>query len=187
MEPVDTPIFSHQQPARVGVLVTNLGTPAAPTAATPRESSTVSSADTVAENAVGKDAATVATLPTWHEVLSDLRLSGSAQHVASHCELVAVDGSCWRFALDAAQANLFNERHAQAIGSALRDQQGDDVQVVIEVGAVTSETPAARAARLKAERLSEAEAEISEDPRVKMLLNEFEAEIQTGSVTVEDG
>ena len=33
MEPVDTPIFSHQQPARVGVLVTNLGTPAAPTAA----------------------------------------------------------------------------------------------------------------------------------------------------------
>ena len=33
MEPVDTPIFSHQQPPRVGVLVTNLGTPAAPTAA----------------------------------------------------------------------------------------------------------------------------------------------------------
>ena len=33
MEPVDTPIFSHQQPARVGILVTNLGTPAAPTAA----------------------------------------------------------------------------------------------------------------------------------------------------------
>ncbi len=33
MEPVDTPIFSHQQPARIGVLVTNLGTPAAPTAA----------------------------------------------------------------------------------------------------------------------------------------------------------
>ena len=33
MEPVDTPIFSHEQPAKVGVLVTNLGTPAAPTAA----------------------------------------------------------------------------------------------------------------------------------------------------------
>ena len=33
MEPVDTPIFKHQQPARVGLLVTNLGTPAAPTAA----------------------------------------------------------------------------------------------------------------------------------------------------------
>ncbi len=33
MEPVDTPIFSHQQPAKVGVLVTNLGTPDAPTAA----------------------------------------------------------------------------------------------------------------------------------------------------------
>ncbi|MEM0952754.1 MAG: ferrochelatase [Pseudomonadota bacterium] len=33
MEPVDSPVFSHQQPATVGVLVTNLGTPAAPTAA----------------------------------------------------------------------------------------------------------------------------------------------------------
>ena len=33
MEPVDTSVFSHQQPAKIGVLVTNLGTPAAPTAA----------------------------------------------------------------------------------------------------------------------------------------------------------
>ena len=33
MDPVDTPVFSHDQPARIGVLVTNLGTPAAPTAA----------------------------------------------------------------------------------------------------------------------------------------------------------
>jgi ferrochelatase len=33
MEPVDTPVFNHQQPAKIGILVTNLGTPAAPTAA----------------------------------------------------------------------------------------------------------------------------------------------------------
>ncbi len=33
MEPVDSPVFSHQQPPTIGVLVTNLGTPAAPTAA----------------------------------------------------------------------------------------------------------------------------------------------------------
>ncbi len=33
MEPVDTPVYTHGQPARIGVLVTNLGTPAAPTAA----------------------------------------------------------------------------------------------------------------------------------------------------------
>ena len=33
MQPVDTPVFSHQQQPRIGILVTNLGTPAAPTAA----------------------------------------------------------------------------------------------------------------------------------------------------------
>jgi ferrochelatase len=32
MEPVDTPVFNHQSPARIGVLLTNLGTPDAPTA-----------------------------------------------------------------------------------------------------------------------------------------------------------
>ncbi|MEP5763353.1 MAG: ferrochelatase [Halieaceae bacterium] len=33
MEPLNTPLFNHQQPGKIGVLVTNLGTPAAPTAA----------------------------------------------------------------------------------------------------------------------------------------------------------
>jgi ferrochelatase len=33
MEPVNTPAFDHDQSARIGILVTNLGTPAAPTAA----------------------------------------------------------------------------------------------------------------------------------------------------------
>lgn len=33
MEPVNTPQFNHQQDGKIGILVTNLGTPAAPTAA----------------------------------------------------------------------------------------------------------------------------------------------------------
>ena len=36
MEPVDTPTFSHDQPGRTGVLLVNLGTPTAPTAAAVR-------------------------------------------------------------------------------------------------------------------------------------------------------
>ncbi len=33
MEPIDSDVYSHDQPARLGILLTNLGTPAAPTAA----------------------------------------------------------------------------------------------------------------------------------------------------------
>ena len=32
MEPVNTTVFNHQQPGKIGVLVTNLGTPTAATA-----------------------------------------------------------------------------------------------------------------------------------------------------------
>ncbi|MFK7831145.1 MAG: DNA polymerase III subunit gamma/tau [Congregibacter sp.] len=126
-----------------------------------------------------------AALPAWHEVLSQLGLSGSALNVASHCELDAVDNDCWSLVLDENQASLFNERHSAHMAQALSTLRGSAQSVNVRIGSVSSETPARRRQRIAAERLAAAQEAIKQDPRVKELVSDFDAVVMDGSVTVE--
>ena len=124
-------------------------------------------------------------LPPWHECLDDLELTGSALNVASHCVLESIDGDAWILRLDETRTNLFNERHVNVICAALSRREGREVRLAINVGRVQGETPAMRRERLQAERQREAEAAIADDPRVQRLVEDFQAQIVRGSVTVE--
>lgn len=124
-------------------------------------------------------------LPPWHQVLEELELSGSALNVASHCVLEAIAGQQWSLRLDEARTNLFNERHVEVISKALAQRDGPGLEVVINVGEVHEETPAMRRQRLEAERQREAEVAIDHDPQVQQLIEDFQAQILPGSVTVE--
>jgi DNA polymerase-3 subunit gamma/tau len=121
----------------------------------------------------------------WYEVLDSLGLSGSALNVASHCVIESVSGAQWQLVLDEGRANLFNDRHTAIIASALGSWAGEPVELNIRVAPVSVETPAARQQRRAKERLALAESEIKEDPRVLQLVDEFEAKLLQGSVTVE--
>ena len=121
----------------------------------------------------------------WHAVLETLSLSGSVLNTASHCELASVQGGQCALTLDETRANLFNERHVSSIERALSDYLEQPIKVTLTIGSVQGETPARRRHRLAAERLSRAEAEISGDPRVRQLLEEFGGEVVDGSVRVE--
>ena len=120
----------------------------------------------------------------WHSVIEQLNLSGSARNVASHSVLVDRGEKEWCLHLDETRANLFNERHQQVLARALSDWCGAALSVRVSTGKVEAETPAARAVRMEAERLAEAEVAISKDPRVHQLLEEFEATVVEGSVSV---
>ena len=123
--------------------------------------------------------------PPWHEILRQLHLTGSALHVASHAELVDRKGDRWRLCLSDDRGNLFNDRHVAVIGKALSKWRGRETYVEITPGRVTGETPAARTARLEAERLAEARDALRSDPRVQELLVAFEAQLLDESVTVD--
>jgi DNA polymerase-3 subunit gamma/tau len=97
----------------------------------------------------------------------------------------SVSGTQWQLVLDADRANLFNDRHTAIIASALGSWAGEPVELNIRVAPVSVETPAARQQRRAKERLALAESEIKEDPRVLQLVDEFEAKLLQGSVTVE--
>ena len=121
----------------------------------------------------------------WHEILAELALTGSALNIASHCMIKSVEGASWQMILDESRANLFNDRHVAMLATALSQWRKEPCEVSITPGPVGEETPAMRRLRLEAERQAIAETEIKEDPQVMQLLQEFDAKVLEGSVTVE--
>jgi DNA polymerase-3 subunit gamma/tau len=143
----------------------------------PRKPGTAEAGGTSATGAVAAE------LP-WHAVLEQLSLTGSARNVASHSILVERGQAEWCLHLDESRASLFNERHEQVLARALSEWHGSTLSVRVTTGRVDQETPAARSARLEAERLAAAEASIAADPRVRQLLEDFEGSVLEGSVTL---
>ncbi|WP_439101702.1 DNA polymerase III subunit gamma/tau [Congregibacter sp.] len=125
----------------------------------------------------------------WYETLAALQLSGSALNIASHCIVENVvetpGGESWQLRLDESRANLFNERHIGMVAKALSDWRQRPCDVSITPGPVSQETPAMRRLRLEAERQEVAVTEINEDPRIKKLVQEFDATVLRDSVTVD--
>jgi DNA polymerase-3 subunit gamma/tau len=124
-------------------------------------------------------------LPPWHELVEKLGLSGSTRVIARCCEWRKVDRQRVELVLDPEQANLFNARQVERIGSELRRALDDDRwQVTIEVGELVRETPARREARLRAEAHAAALQRLRADPRLGSLLERFGGTLEEELVEV---
>src|SRR5688572_6897207 len=88
----------------------------------------------------------------WAVIFPQLTLTGVTRSIASHCAFVSVQGKACSLLLDTRHAALFNEEHRKRIEQALADYFGTALQVAIETGTPSSETPAARRLRLEDER-----------------------------------
>jgi DNA polymerase-3 subunit gamma/tau len=119
----------------------------------------------------------------WHELLESLGLSGILYNVASHCELRGVEGDKAQLVLDEANASLYNDNHVERLEKALQLALGFTVRVQLEVGVPQSETPAARQQRLADERLAEAVDAIEQDPKVQLLIDQFEGVLDRDSIS----
>ncbi len=118
----------------------------------------------------------------WLQIYLGLNLGGIMQSTASHCQLVGRQGNRLHFVLDERNSTLYDESHQKRLADLLSDYFIEPVQVVIQPGPVTAETPAATAARLRAERQADAEVAIRQDPIVLALVEHFGAVIKEGSV-----
>jgi DNA polymerase-3 subunit gamma/tau len=119
----------------------------------------------------------------WAELLERLQIGGIVYNVASHMELRQVDGGKAYLVLDEANASLYNENHAEQLAQALGKCLQHPVEVHVEIGAPRYETPAARAQRLLEERLDQAVTAIEQDPKVQLLLDQFEGTLERDSIT----
>jgi DNA polymerase-3 subunit gamma/tau len=119
----------------------------------------------------------------WMRLLPSLELTGSTLMTARNCEWRSHSAQRVELVLDPQQANLFNARQAERIEKALRRALNQPALTVsVAVGELRGETPAAREARLLAERRAAAIERMRRDSRVSALMSRFAATLDENGI-----
>jgi DNA polymerase-3 subunit gamma/tau len=157
------------------------GTRIAPLASTPTKDGTERASGQVSGTPAASDEGTEANggqaralvHTPWHDLVDELDLSGVARMLAEHSVARRLDATRVELVLDPAHDMLLGEAQVQSIQRALSEHAGRPVKLVIEPGEPDVETPAARRARITAERQRAAESLLESDETVQSLLAEF--------------
>ena len=118
----------------------------------------------------------------WHQIVAGLQLSGMMQQLVAHCVMQELTDTQIRLALATTSAPLLNKEREASLREALEAYFGRSLKLHIEVKDVEGESPAAREARLQAERQAAAEAAIESDPNVQSILDAFDGQVRPNSV-----
>lgn len=118
----------------------------------------------------------------WTQIYLGLGVTGILQSTASNAQLVGRQQNEFHFVLDENNSTLYDPGHQQRLADLLSDYFGSPIRVVINLGKITAETPAAMAIRLRAERLQDAVNAIHSDPIVQKLIAHFDAVIREDSI-----
>ncbi|MEZ5529002.1 MAG: DNA polymerase III subunit gamma/tau [Porticoccaceae bacterium] len=109
----------------------------------------------------------------WFGIYQHLNIGGLLQNIAANLSLVNVSGGQLRFVLDIDHSTLYEEAHQKRLAEVLESYFDQLVSVVIEVGAVTSETPAATLERKRRQRQEDAVNSLKQDPHVRRITDMF--------------
>jgi len=113
----------------------------------------------------------------WYELVSALELAGVARMIVEHANLVEMRENGMVVRLDQAHDTLLNDNQVEVIRRAMSAQLQREIRLEVVVGEVQEETPAARKARLREERLAAAELALTKDVTVHTLLTEFDGRL----------
>jgi len=118
----------------------------------------------------------------WCELLPGLGLNGMVESLARHLSLESSDHDRMLFHYTAEQDAMLNEDRRNRIRAAIHAVRGESLQIEFVQWPQTTETPAQRADRLRAERQAEAVRAVEADPLVQTLIEQFGARIESESI-----
>jgi DNA polymerase-3 subunit gamma/tau len=113
----------------------------------------------------------------WRGLVDTLKLAGMARMLAQNCALESFDGQRMQLSIPPEHKHLLDNTYQEKLRAVLRDHFGKQLQVTIDMGGATMDTPARQIHQEKATRQAEAEASIQNDPFVRDLLDGFGATI----------
>ena len=117
-------------------------------------------------------------LTQWYEWVEQINVTGVAKMIAEHAVLKSLQLPSVELVLSDQHDTLLNEAQRSALGRALAELLGEQVELVVSTAPIASETPNERKARLQQERQSDAEAALQQDSTVQSLLSEFGGKIE---------
>ncbi|MDR2212804.1 MAG: DNA polymerase III subunit gamma/tau [Pseudomonadales bacterium] len=119
----------------------------------------------------------------WPALFRQLPLNGVTRSMAGNSVLTAVNGKRLSLTLDENQATLFNDEHRARIQSALGAYFGQSIELSMQAGKLSGETPLQERQRLEREYQEQAREKFHADPLVQEFLRQFDAQIQPGSIS----
>ena len=131
-------------------------------------------------------AAEVAPLPPdaiWSERIAAMSIDGMSRQLAMNCAWTSFDNDHLRLTLDAKTKHLLQDDGRRLIlQKALSAQFGREIQLSIDVGIGSLDTPVAQLLAQGDARKKAAEAAIEQDPAVRAFREQFGAELRPGSI-----
>ncbi|MGJ8689312.1 MAG: DNA polymerase III subunit gamma/tau [Gammaproteobacteria bacterium] len=138
----------------------------------------------VVEVVVDKPRAVLAGSGQWHQVVSELGITGITGNLLANCVLESRSEDTISLVLDTTQSALYNEEHGRRIKQALKEYYGAAYTIELRSGEINTESPAQYQSRLRAEALDNARTEFENDKHVQALIDTFSAHIVTDSVSI---
>lgn len=118
----------------------------------------------------------------WVHISRSIGLSGMTESLATHLSLEQVENSVMTLHYTKDQKTMLNEVQQQRIGDALSEYFSGPVEVLFIQGEQKQETPAQYLNRKREERHATAITSIRNDETVKLLQENFDAQIELSSV-----
>lgn len=118
----------------------------------------------------------------WVHISRSIGLSGMTESLATHLSLEQVENGVMTLHYTKDQKTMLNEVQQQRIGDALSEYFSGPVEVLFVQGVQKQETPAQYLNRKREERHATAITSIRNDETVKLLQENFDAQIELSSV-----
>ena len=118
----------------------------------------------------------------WNQVFNDLNLSGMTHSIAANMVFTNRQDTQLQFTLEQGHSSMLNDTHQGRIRLALEELFGCDLQLIMNVGQVQTETPFAGCNRREIEHQDQAITSLQNDPNVDSLTMAFNGQLDINSV-----
>ena len=149
----------------------------------PRVSVPAVAAPAVVESPVAVEAPPLSADASWSERIAALTVDGMSRQLAMNCAWTSFENDHLRLTLDAKTKHLAQDDGRRvALQKALSAQFGREIQLSIDVGIGSLDTPVAQLLAQGDARKKAAEAAIEQDPAVRAFREQFGAVLRPGSI-----
>ncbi len=118
----------------------------------------------------------------WRELIDQLGITGAGRMLAQHCELAGRSAGRIELRLAQAHQHLLEGPYQERLKAGLERYFGERLRLVITVTEAAGGSPAALADRAQQRQQAEALAAIEEDPFVRELVENFDAQVIESSI-----
>jgi DNA polymerase III subunit gamma/tau len=120
--------------------------------------------------------------PEWQELIDQLGLVGAAKMLAQHCELIRRTAGRIELMLGQGHQHLLEGPYQERLKSALERYCGEPLRLVITLSEAATRSPAAVADRAQQQQQADACAAIEQDPFVRELVENLDAQVIDSSI-----